>query len=475
MSSLPQSEPPAANQPECCGADNRPQQDRARSRARPTRRWLLFGGSALILLAIIFWHPCQQRFLAYFLLRSEAPSEAVLSAAVKEASEPRSLLLKLWRTQRIPHRQFVLSYLNGVSTVNPALFQALEPVVLEAAEDVDVTTRESAFGTLARMKHPQLRPLALAQLSDADPAARLIGLQHLRRIANSNDVPIAMRLLKDPDPRVVVAAALVLRQATGLDFGIKSTDAIPQFTCLETNPPPAPDLRAISQGVQRWQEWWASHRAEFPTPPATPVPHGHAARLATADLTLEDSTGKPIHLSQFRGKTVLLCFWSLGAPASLDDVPVLRTLQERNRDRLVALGICIPAAPGCGDEPEPGHDPAHHHHAESSLAGLEPGQMRAQVQQAADRLKLNYPMLVDAKGLSGLRFSIEDLDLPAYVLIDAEGLVRRRLVGFRTEQALSAIIEEALRLVPATARLAAGDGSSLATENKNTETTTVSK
>jgi hypothetical protein len=148
---------------------------------------------------------------------------------------------------------------------------------------------------------------------------RLIGLQNLRSVAASNDVPIAMRLLDDPEPRVVVAAALVLRQATGHDFGIRSTHALPQFTCIDTNPPPAPDLPRIKQGVQRWKEWWISHQAESPTPSATREPHRHAVRLPTLDFTLQDSTCKPIRLSQFRGKTVLLSFWSSDAPASLDD------------------------------------------------------------------------------------------------------------------------------------------------------------
>lgn len=450
MSPLPPSDSQTSHQPDCCGAkDSQP--DSAGSCGCKTRGSFLLGGSALILLAIIFWRPLQQRCLAYFLLRSEAPSEEVLSGAVERASDPASLLTHLWRAQRIPHRQFVLSYLNRVSTSKPDLFRAMEPVVLEATGDADIAARESAFATLARMKHPQLRPLALQQLSDADPAARLIGVQNLRSIAASNDVPIAMRLLNDPEPRVVVAAALVLRQATGQDFGIKSFHATPQFTCIETNPPPAPNLPAIRQGVQRWQAWWTSHQAEFPTPIATQEPHGQAARLVTADFTLEDSAGKSIQLSQFRGKTVLLSFWSLGAPASLDDVPALKTLHQRNPDTLAILGVCIPAAPSCADEHEQGHEHAHHHHGESSAAALEPGQMRDQVQQAAARLKISYPMLVDTKGSIALRFSIEDL--PAYVLIDSKGMIRRRFVGFRTEQALIAMVEEASSSNPAAAEL----------------------
>ncbi len=441
MSSLPPSKPTDPNQPDRCGVNIGQDQDRAVLPARKTRRWMLFGGSALILAAIIFWRPIQQRFLAYFLLREEAPSEEVLSAAVEQAGNPRSLLMELWTTERIPHRHFVISYLGRVLTTKPALFRALEPVVLEATSDADIATRESAFATLARMKHPQLRPLALEQLSDADPAARLLGLQNLRSIASSNDVPIAMRLLDDPEPRVVVAASLILCQATGQDFGIKSTHAIPQFTCIDTNPPPAPDLPVIHRGVQRWQEWWISHQAEFPMPPATPAPHSRAARLPTADFTLEDSTGKSLQLSQFRGKAVLLSFWSSGAPASLDDVPALKALQQGYPDRLAVLGVCIPAAPCCGDEHEHGHDHAHHHHDESGMAGMAGTEhMRCFVQDAVTQLKINYPMVADTKGAVSLRFSVEDL--PAYVLIDAEGMVRRRFVGFRTEQALAAIVKE---------------------------------
>lgn len=402
----------------------------------------MIGGAALIVLAIIFWRPVQQRCLDYLLLRSDAPSEDVLSGAVEQSGNPRSLLTELWRTQRVPHRQFVLKYLDRISSSKPELFHAMEPVLLEAVHDPDVSVRELAFAALARERHPQLRALALEQLADADPAARLLGLQNLRSIASPNDVAIAMSLLQDPEPRVVVAAALVLRNATGQDFGIKSTDALPQFTCIDTNPPPTPDLPAIRQGVKRWQEWWTSHHAEFPAAPLTAGLSAPGRGLVTAEFTLEDLNGKSVRLSQFRGKEVLLAFWSPDAPASLDDVPALEELQRQNTDRLVVLGVSIAAA-SCDDD----HDPlphSHHHHDQSAagMAGM-PGMehMHCAVQTAATNLKINFPMVQDSKGVVGPRFSIEDL--PAYVLIDGDGVVRRRLVGFRAESALAALVKEA--------------------------------
>ncbi len=432
-----------SNQPQCCNSKDRRQEGAARAPVRRTRRWFLLGGSVLILLGISFWRPIQQRCLLYFLLRAEAPSEEVLSGAVEQASDPATTLLDLWRTQRIPHRQFVLSYLSRVSSTKPGLLRALKPVLLDAVADPDIAIREWAFATLARMKHPQLRTLALEQLSDADPAARLLGLQTLRSIANSNDVPIAMRLLNDPEPRVVVAAALVLRNATGQNFGIRSTDALPQFTCIETNPPPAPDLVAIRQGVERAQKWWVSHQAEFPAAPVRPAPPTQWAGLVTANFTLEGLEGKPIRLSQFRGKTVLLAFWSHDAPASLDDVPALKDLRQRYSDRLAVLGVCVPAA-SCEDEDEHGNGHTHHQHDAGGMAGMAgmtgPEHMHCFVQDAVARLKINYPMVADPQDTLGQRFSIAEL--PAYVLIDPEGRVRRRFVGFRTESALTAMVGE---------------------------------
>jgi peroxiredoxin len=157
-------------------------------------------------------------------------------------------------------------------------------------------------------------------------------------------------------------------------------------------------------------------------------------------LALADSDGKVIRLSQLRGKTVLLSFWSSSTPASLDDAPALKNRRQRYPDRLAVLGVCIPAAQSCADEHEHGHGHGHHHHDESG-GGAGTEHMGCSVRDAVARLKINYPMIADTNGAVGQRFSVGDL--PAYVLIDAEGMVRRRFVGFRTESVLAAMVEEA--------------------------------
>ncbi len=196
---------------------------------------VLFGGCVVALAALVFWHPLQLEALAFFLLHSESPASEVLQTTVDQANDPTSLLANLWKSGRIPHRQFVLGYLNTASTTKPALVKTLEAIVLEATADPDITTREFAFAALARIKHPRLRPLALGQ------------------------------------------------------------------------------------GVQRWHEWWSAHQAAYVAPFATTAPVARAAGLPAPNFTLDDPAGLPVRLTAFRGKSVLLAFWSPGAPASLDD------------------------------------------------------------------------------------------------------------------------------------------------------------
>ncbi|HWH69650.1 MAG TPA: redoxin domain-containing protein [Candidatus Sulfotelmatobacter sp.] len=417
------------------------------------RRWVVGAGGVLVLLGLVFWRPLHQECLAWFLLRSEAPAEEALSELVKQAGDPQPVLQRLWSTQRIAHRHFVLRYLGSISSAKPDLFRALEPVSLEATGDVDLEARQLAFAALASRKHPDLRRLSCEQLADTDPAVRLLGLQNLRRVATTNDVPISMRLLDDPEPRIVVAAAQVLREATGQDFGLRSAHAVPQFTYLGTNPPPPPDLTAISQGVGRCRDWWSRHQAEYPAPTLPLPPPRRLAPLATPDFALEDSAGTPVHLSTYRGRVVLLAFWSLDAPANLD-MELLNRLQQRHPERLAILGICIPAAPSCADEHHhgEGHDHGEHScHEDASSAPLaNAAPTRASVQAEKQLHHLNYPMLLDAKGIIGLRFDVEDR--PTYVLLDAQGRILRRFVGNRTEPILHAFIQEAEYALPANRR-----------------------
>jgi peroxiredoxin len=430
--------PASRNQPDITGETTAAQTGSSfagRLKRKLSRREyrVLCAFAVVVLPLAIFWKPIQQQSKIYFLLRADAPSPEVLSDVARQTGNPKSLLLRLWHTQRIPDRHFVLSYLGRIADSQPELFHAMESVLVDATADADITTRELAFAVLTRTKHPRLHQLALKQLADADPAARVLGLQSLRSIATSNDVPAAMQLLDDSDPRVVMAAALVLRQATGLDFGLKSSSlASPRFTSIDNTNSPQADWQtnAIAQGVQRWRDWWKEHQAGYPASLAPPPAPIQPARLTTSDFSLNDSDGKAARLSDFRGKNVLLAFWSLDAPVSLDDAPALNALQRRNPGSVAVLGIMVPPGP---DDNMPGM---------KMPAQPDAAQTSALVRETARLRQINFPMLIDAKGEISSRFAVEE-DLPVYVLVDAQGKICRQFVGNRTRKVFEVMVEEA--------------------------------
>jgi hypothetical protein len=56
------------------------------------------------------------------------------------------------------------------------------------------------------------------------------------------------------------------------------------------------------------------------------------------------------------------------------------------------------------------------------------------------RLNVNSPLLVDVTGVISMRFRA--IKLPVYILLDSEGRLRRRLVGFRDERVFEALVNE---------------------------------
>lgn len=59
----------------------------------------------------------------------------------------------------------------------------------------------------------------------------------------------------------------------------------------------------------------------------------------TVDFTLPDLSDKPVSLSDFRGKWVVVNYWATWCPPCLEEIPDLVDLYDNNRDKLVVLGI----------------------------------------------------------------------------------------------------------------------------------------
>lgn len=415
------------------------------------RRWLkvtqreciwLVGLVIFTLVAFVVWKPMRHELLMSLTLRSDGPSDTVLSELTDLAPNRARTLERMWRSGNLSARLFVAEYLMVHRQAEPALVTQMEAIVKEAAFDADVAVRERALSILAQPQRPEFLVLLRQQLNDADPAVRVLGLQQLQRIADSNSVPAAIRLLDDPDPRVVVSAALLLRRVTSLDFGIKASHAPPQFGRVGGELPAKPNLDAIQPGVKRWREWWGLHRQEFPEP--AKLPPAVANLLPAKDFRLEDSEGRPVRLSDFLGKVVLLCFWKTGDATSLDDLAALGQLQEQEAHRLTVLCVAFNPAvgpqDGCGGEEHNGGQEHQHSHEHSSHVGLAPATTESAVRDLITRMRVNHPVLVDSKGDVLFRYNVQEM--PTYVLIDAQGHLRRRFTGSRELPVWAAMIQE---------------------------------
>jgi thiol-disulfide isomerase/thioredoxin len=359
-------------------------------------------------------------------LRSENPEEAVVDELTKAASDPVAILERLWKTGRIPHRALAISYLKNNAVADHALLRRADAMVLEAAADVDFGVRESAMSTLAALNHPRRLQAAWGQLLDSDPQARILGLRYLRQQKDPTQLSAIVRLLDDADPSVVTWAAAVLRSWTGQDFGIRQWMAIRTPDANDVSTADADNEQKLADGVRRWKEWWAAHKEEDASD-SQPTRRGAAARLPARDFTLPDLSDKAVRLSEFRGKIVLLNFWTTWCSGCLVEIPHLVELQRRNPDRVVVVGISLDGLPvDHGYAQDEQHDPS--------------GNARQIVSDFVSGRGMNYRVLLDPRASVGRRFNGNEL--PTNVLIDSKGFVRRRFTGGRSVAALEAMMME---------------------------------
>jgi thiol-disulfide isomerase/thioredoxin len=372
------------------------------------------------------------------LLNSNAPQDEEFEELAAQDNDPVDFLNRCWATGKITHRQFVATLLREAIHRNPPWLSRAKPLLLRGAIDADASIRELMLGTLAAQKNPLLFRAAEAQFSDVDPFLRMLGLDYMKSAEPQQGLPAVIRLLDDPDRRVLAVAEVVLMRWSGEDYGVRAHMGIVGEMPSNSPPPDVTDAEIIRRGIERRKEWWQHHSKEYQvnTAPAGDVPMADFTRLPAADFALKNLRGNVVRLSDFRGKVVLVNFWATWCSACLAEIGDLNALQKRLGDRVVILGIALDGLPNL-DPHEDGGD-----NSGKPAPSLE--SITAKVNRAVTAREIHYTVLLDPSGSVGGQYN--GGELPATVIFDKSGRVRRRFIGERNVSVFEAMVAEAAKV-----------------------------
>lgn len=135
------------------------------------------------------------------------------------------------------------------------------------------------------------------------------------------------------------------------------------------------------------------------------------------DFTLQALDGSTVHLSDFKGKVVLIDFWSTTCDPCLAAMPHLVELYKKEKDRgFVVLGISL-------DGPE----------------------TRAAVTSVAHDKEMIFPVLLDEETTVVSQYNPKR-ELPFSVLVGKDGSIAWKRAGYQpgSEAQLNAEVEKAL-------------------------------
>jgi len=404
--------------------------------------WFWFGLLLIVAGAWPFRGIFRQRLLERTALIAEAPSSDVVSQTIEGSPDPAAAILAAWSSGFVVPRTVALQVLNQLLPRLKPLPQNLQEMILSASLDPDNSVRELALGLLAQIGHPQYTQVLASQLTNADPEIRLLALRHLKDLPGSAGVPLAASQLDADDPRVIGTALNLLGRWTQQDFGVRLADTVSVSQEIRGLPEFKPTTREMAlAGAVRAKRWLAEHASEFPLIP----PGGSGSNLPPA-LTLDAGPmelhlvdGKTVHLSDFRGRRVILNFWTTWCSACVAEIPILAELQRRHPDDLVVLGVSLDGVPD-----EHGRVGGHDVHPEEEGHEEAPTlkELQKQVAQFAARRGMAYRVAMDPKNLIGGRFN--GGELPTTLLIDAHGRIHRRFIGARETSVFEAMLTDLL-------------------------------
>jgi peroxiredoxin len=134
--------------------------------------------------------------------------------------------------------------------------------------------------------------------------------------------------------------------------------------------------------------------------------------IRARDFTLETLDGEQVSLSDYRGSVVLINFWATWCPPCRAEIPDFEQAYREHKDQGFAiLGV---------NEQEAGET----------------------VRPFVDQLGVSYPVLLDKSGKVANEYRA--LGLPVSILVDRDGVIHTRHIGFLSTDVLKEHLDKIL-------------------------------
>ncbi len=162
-------------------------------------------------------------------------------------------------------------------------------------------------------------------------------------------------------------------------------------------------------------------KERYPGPPApSDLPPAAAVGRLAPDFTLMDLEGNRVTLSDFRGKTVFINFWTQWCPPCRAEMPEIEAIyQEYKSKDVVVIGVDLLVS--------------------EILKGYDENDVLQFVQQGG----YSWIFVLDTSGEVSANYKITAI--PTSFFIDREGIIQAVNIGAMTKRAMEARLAEAMR------------------------------
>jgi thiol-disulfide isomerase/thioredoxin len=146
--------------------------------------------------------------------------------------------------------------------------------------------------------------------------------------------------------------------------------------------------------------------------PGSTVARGIAEGSRARNFTLETIDGDQVSLDDYVGSVVLVNFWATWCPPCQAEIPALEAAYQAHKDEgFVILGVNV-------------------------------SESRTSVAPFVQALEMSYPVLLDGNGK--LVEEYRSRGLPMSILLDREGTIRVRHIGYLSAEQLDQYLQDVL-------------------------------